>query len=240
MVTRVWNELKDAKMTRFPKRPASDESCHHEKKLRLDASSTKCPAGPAQKLKVSLVPISPSHGTPQPLSVQKGSPSCNLSMNEPNLLEGSAKQVCRKRVAGRRRKPALRNRITWWLNQHGDTEQLSPVPATPANSPDMFLPTPSHPTSHPSSTGGVRRKRRSRRKTDASKTLESTKKKLYKDEDPKLSLLDTPATKVAQNLALDATEKTTGVASCTLPVHRTSPQPQTGNRILEKSSSLEE
>ena len=159
-----------------------------------------------------------------------------MSINEHNLLEDSAKQVCRKGVAVRRWKPALRNRITWWLNQHGDPDNSSSLSATPANSPDMFLPTPSPSINQPSNTRGKRRKRRTHKKTKSSRSLESTKKKLYKEEHPKLAPLDTPATKETQDLALDATIKTTGVVNCAPPVHRTALQLQTGKGHLEKSS----
>ena len=70
MVSKVWNELKEARMTRFPKRPAADQDDGSQKKLRL----IDPPTGPTPLAAIKVSPYSiesDSAGTSDQLIVQR-------------------------------------------------------------------------------------------------------------------------------------------------------------------------
>ena len=84
LVSRVWNELKEAQLTRFPKRPALDSATCFQKRFRMDET----PTGPTLTTKKdSLSVMSPSKGTTYILRVQEDSCSKPLSGNKDLLLE---------------------------------------------------------------------------------------------------------------------------------------------------------
>ena len=145
---RVWNELKEAKKTGFPKRPACTESLEPRKRPRVELPSNK---------------VSNSQRACKAASSKMDSLADRAAHN---VSEVSCSQMNASRKilrAGRKCRSLDRSKITWWLSQADDISPENPATPVP-NSPEIIQPTP---TSKP------KQRRRYRKKKDASQDCHS-------------------------------------------------------------------
>ena len=167
ILTEVWLGLKENHMTGFPKRQAMDDVLTPVKRMKMDgcysSSSSSSLASPPPP---SLVEVSKSIATKAVLC------SSNVYANE-TLPSNSDSSPSLKQPRGRtakRRRPALREKITWWFRKQDEPSSNPPGPSlTPersqpkmAASPDMFLATPGASTSLPPVEREKKRKQRRR------------------------------------------------------------------------------
>ena len=120
---RVWNELKEAHKTGFPKRPAGSEILEPRKRLRTDQHESKV-------MRVSTT--APS----------KMDSLADISSPSTSKVAFTQQSLSRKILrAGRKGKPMNKGKITWWLSQAKEESPEDQAPLQPS-SPELIPPTP--------------------------------------------------------------------------------------------------
>ena len=149
---RIWDQLKEDKLTGFPKRPATDEGpdCQRKQKLKKVSHVVSCPSKPLPTVEQS------KDGT---MSDASTLPSCP-----------------RKKAKAKRSDPVLRSKITWWF---GKTSGFPGKESTPKSSADHLstdpIPCQAVPTiAHEASSPTMSKKRRRGRKPENKKATPPT------------------------------------------------------------------
>ena len=123
---RVWNELKEAHKTGFPKCPAGSEILEPRKRLRTDQHESKV----SNHMRVSTTAPSKMDSLTDTSSPSTSKVACTQQSLSRKIL-----------TAGRKGKPMNKGKITWSLSQAKEESPEDQAPLLPS-SPELIPPTP--------------------------------------------------------------------------------------------------